>query len=91
MWHNVDSAIQFFFPDKIEDASQKTTDIKLAIGIVVGFLLIAMAFTLLMGKGQLISEKFGKVEITNATIFVLLGVFFLWLTVTKVGIKTDDK
>jgi hypothetical protein len=87
MWDILQSAIQFFVPEKIEDASQKTTDIKLAAGIVFGFFLVAIAFAMLTGVGQIVIEEFGSLKITNATIFVALGAFFVWLTLTKVGIK----
>jgi hypothetical protein len=90
MWNLVQPVIQFFVPEKIEDGSQKTTDIKLASGITFGFFLVAIAFALLTGTGQLHIEEIGGVKVTNATIFVLLGTFFVWLTLTKVGIKHGD-
>lgn len=91
MWNNFQSFIQFVIPNKIEDSSQKTTDIKLATGIVFGFTLVAMAFAILTGFGQVVIEEFGNLKFSNASIFVLLGVFFIWLTITKVGINNDQQ
>jgi hypothetical protein len=90
MWNNLQSVIHFFVPEKIEDDSQKTTDIKLASGIVFGFFLVAIAFALLTGVGQVVIEEAGAFKVTNATIIVLLGCLFVWLTLTKVGIKHGD-
>ncbi len=90
MWSNLQSAIQFFIPEKIEDASQKTTDIKLAAGIVFGFTLVAIAFAILTGFGQVVIEEFGNLKLSNSTLLIFLGVFFVWLTLTKVGTKSDQ-
>lgn len=87
MWNTIQSAIQFFVPEKIEDASPKTTDIKLATGIIFGFLLVAIAFAMLTGAGKTFIEEIGIIKVSNATIFIALGAFFIWLTVTKVGIN----
>lgn len=91
MLNTLQSVIKFFVPEKIEDSSQKTTDIKLAAGIIFGFFLVAIAFALLTGYGQVVFEEIGAIKVTNATIIVLLGVFFVWLTLTKVGVKHGDK
>ena len=89
MWNSLQSVIQFFVPEKIEDAIQKTTDMKLSTGIAFGFTLVAMAFALLTGVGQVVIEEFGSFKLSNATLLILLGVFFVWLTLTKVGTKND--
>lgn len=91
MLNYLQSFIQIFIPPKIEDISQKTTDIKLATGIVFGFTLVAIAFAILTGFGQVVIEEVGNLKFSNASIFVLLGVFFIWLTITKVGIKNDQQ
>lgn len=38
MWNNLQSAIQFFVPEKIEDGSQKTTDVYLCPSTEQSFL-----------------------------------------------------
>jgi hypothetical protein len=91
MWNYLQSFIQVVIPNRIEDSSQKTTDIKLATGIVFGFTLVAIAFAILTGFGQIVIEEFGNLKFSNASIFVLLGVFFIWLTITKVGINNDQQ
>lgn len=91
MLNTLQLVIQFFIPDKIEDGSQKTTDIKLAAGIVFGFTLVAIAFAILTGSAQVVIEEFGNLKLSNSTIYVLLGVFLVWLTITKVGTKNDQQ
>jgi hypothetical protein len=87
MLNNIQAFIQFFVPDKIEDVNQNVINAKLATGIIFGFFLVAIAFAILTGAAQVVVEEFGAIKVTNATIFVLLGVFFVWLTLTKVGVK----
>lgn len=91
MWENIKPIFNFFIPNKIDDTSQKTTDLKLATGIGAGFFLIFKAFGILDNVEKIIIEEFAGLKISNATIVLLSGVFFIWLTLTKVGIKTDDK
>ncbi|MFN6517564.1 MAG: hypothetical protein RMY29_024200 [Nostoc sp. CreGUA01] len=85
------SAIRFFTPNRIDDETKSITLIKLATGIVAGFSLIAIAFATLTSFSQLVVEKFGVVEISNATIYIFIGVFIILLTLTKIGIKKDDR
>ncbi len=87
MLNSVQAFIQFFVPDKIEDVNQNVINVKLATGIIFGFFLVAIAFALLTGIAQVVVEEFGAIKLTNSTIFLLLGVFFIWLTLTKIGVK----
>ncbi len=91
MLENIMSAIRFFTPNKIDDESKSITIFKLAAGIITGFSLIAIAFATLTSFSQLIVEKFGIVEISNTTIYIFIGVFIIWLTLTKIGTKKDDQ
>ncbi len=91
MLENIMSAIKFFTPSRIDDESTSITLIKLATGIVLGFSLIAIAFATLTSFSQLVFEKFGSFEISNATIYILIGVFIILFTLTKIGIKKDDQ
>ena len=91
MLENIMSTIKFFTPSRIDDESTSITLIKLATGIVLGFSLIAIAFSILTSFSQLVVEKFGSFEISNATICILIGVLIIWLTLTKIGIKKDDQ
>lgn len=87
MHNNFWAFVRFIVPEKIEDVNQNVVNIKLATGIVFGFFLVAIAFAVLTGYAQLAVEQIGVVKVTNATIFILLGVSFIWLTLTKVGVN----
>jgi hypothetical protein len=52
--------------------------------------LVAIAYALLTGVGQVVIEEFGSFKLSNATLLIFLGVFFVWLTLTKVGTKNDQ-
>ncbi|MDZ8085963.1 MAG: hypothetical protein RMY16_10430 [Nostoc sp. DedQUE12b] len=91
MLDNIISGIRFFIPNRIDDESKSITIFKLALGTAVGFWLIAIAFATLTSFSQLVVEKFGSFEISNATIYIFIGVFFIWLTLTKIGTKKDDQ
>lgn len=90
MLERVQNLFKFVIPDSIEDKSQKTTDIKLATGIVFGFALVAIAFAIVTGNGQVIMQRFRDIEISNDVIYLLLGVFFIWFTLTKIGTKKSN-
>lgn len=85
------SAMGLVIPEKIEDANQEIVAIKLAAGIIFGFTLVAIAFAILTGVGQVVIEEFGSFKLSNSTLLIFLGVFFVWLTLTKVGIKSDQQ
>jgi uncharacterized membrane protein YqjE len=83
--------IASFVPDQVEDANQKTTDFKLALGGSTGLLLIVGAFLTLSGVFELVIERWNNFQISNATIMLVLGVGVVWFTLTKIGIKSEDK
>lgn len=91
MLEDIMSAIRFFTPNRIDDKSENITIFKLLGGIITGLSLIAIAFATLTSFSQLIVEKFGIFEISNATIYIFIGAFFIWLTLTKIGTKKDDQ
>jgi|GEM_PF-5009962 len=74
-------------PDVIEDKSQKTTDFKLALGATTAILLIVGAFSTLTGFFTLTTEVFQGIQITNASIMLILGVAVVGFTLTKVGVQ----
>lgn len=86
----VQNVFKFFIPDSIEDNSQKTTDIKLATGIVFGFTLVGIAIAIVTGNGQVIMQRIHDNEISNDVIYLLLGVLIIWFTLTKIGIKKSN-
>lgn len=79
--------INFIVPDQIDDVSQKVTEIKLAAGIVFGFFLVAIAYAILTGNGQLVFEEIAGFKLSNATIFIIFGCIVVWFVLTKIGVK----
>lgn len=90
--HNLDigKAFSNFIPRKVQDISQEITLFKLALGTAVGLTLIIGAFLILGGSFLLVMEEFSGFILSNATIMMLLGVFFVLFTLTRIGVTNQE-
>lgn len=88
MWKEVAA---FFIPDKgIEDVGENIALLKVLGGIIAGLCLFALAFAVLTGTAVQMIEVVAGIAVSNATIYVLLGAFLIWFTLTRIGVKNKD-
>jgi multisubunit Na+/H+ antiporter MnhB subunit len=78
-------------PSSIEDTSEKVTEFKLMLGAAIGVLLIAGAFLTWWGFFDLVVEEFDHVEVSNATLLAAAGILIIWLTLTRVGSRRQER
>jgi len=83
--------VKLLLPETITDTDQRVTDFKLILGGAIGFCLIFGAFLTWMGVFDLVVEEFDHYEVSNATLLAASGLVVIWLTLTRVGAKPQEK